>query len=459
MKIIDAHSVFRTRWDSIILILTILSVLVVPFQFAILHQLTLTGILFVYAIDLFFLTDLYLNSITTFRIAGREITDRKPIWEHYLKTNFIPDLLAAFPFDAFFLFFPGLQIAGIPLFLWLRLLRLIRIQHLFVILRRWQGHHWANPGYLRLSRFFIIIMLFVHLTACFWYLAAHLAGFPEKSWVVLAHLRDSDPATIYIRSLYWTVTSLTTVGYGDIVAHLNYEYIFAIVVMITGASMYAFIIGNVASVISNLDVRKARYMSRIEGIKLFFRQRNLSPQLIERVRNFYEYRWTHHRGIDEQHIFNDLPDPLRLEVMMELTRDLLETVPLFKFSSPNLKNVLLLALTAKTYDPDSLLVRPGETAKEIFFISKGNVDITDESGAITYCTMTGGDYFGETSIILGETRNVKARATTFCETFVLGSADFMRIKAEYPEFIGVMKTISGTKTEKTTQLLLQGAVL
>ena len=43
---------------------------------------------------------------------------------------------------------------------------------------------------------------------------------------------------------------MTTVGYGDITPHLNYEYVFTIIVMIIGAFMYAFIIGNIASLIS-----------------------------------------------------------------------------------------------------------------------------------------------------------------------------------------------------------------
>jgi CRP-like cAMP-binding protein len=179
----------------------------------------------------------------------------------------------------------------------------------------------------------------------------------------------------------------------------------------------------------------------------------------ERVRNYNEYRWAHHRGLDEQLILNDLPDPLRLEVMMQLTRDLLENVPLFKYSSPNLKNVLLLALKAKTYDPGSLLARPGETAKEIFFISMGDVDIIDQAGDKKYATLSSREYFGHLSLILGEQRTAGACATTFCETFILQADDFSRIKNEYPEFLEVMRRMSSENTEITSQLMLNGIVL
>lgn len=437
----------------------LVSILVVPFQFAIKNEITFTGSLIIYIIDLFFLLNLFLNSRTSFRIAGEEVVDKPSLKKHYFKTTFGVDLLATLPFDALFLLWPGLEIGGISVVFWLRLLRLIRIQTLFVIFRRWQDQNWVNPGYLRIARFLIVILILSHIISCGWYLSSFISGFPPGSWMVLEGIQNSTAATIYIRSLYWTITTMTTVGFGDITPHLNYEYVFTIISMIIGASMYAFIIGNIASLFSNLDVQKSAYWSKTDAIKLYLRNRGVPDQLNKRVRNYYEYRWFHHRGLDEQLIFNDLPDPLRLEVMMQLTRDLLENVPLFKYSSSNLKNVLLLALKAKTYDPESLLARPGEAAKEIYFISKGTVDIIDQTGEKKHATLSSGEYFGDISILLGEHRTAGARATTFCEAFILDAEDFFRIKDDYPEFREVMKKMSSEKTEKTMQLMLDGVVL
>jgi voltage-gated potassium channel len=229
--------------------------------------------------------------------------------------------------------------------------------------------------------------------------------------------------------------------------------------MIIGAFMYAFIIGNIASLISSLDIQKATYWNKIDSIKLYLRYRGVPVNLNNRVRNYYEYRWVNHRGLEEQKILNDLPDPLRLEVMMQLTKGLLDNVPLFKHSSKNLKNVLLLALKARTYNPNSYIVRSGETAKEIFFISKGAMDIINETNNKKYASMSEGDYFGNLSIMLSEKRTASVRTTEFCEIFVLYSEDFFRIKEEYPEFMKVMKKMSSEKTEKTIQLMLEGVIL
>ena len=148
MKIIKEQGRFRTNWDLLILILIVISILLIPFQFAIQHKVTFVGSLIVYAIDFFFIIDIFLNAQTSFKVAGREISDRVTVKNHYFKTNLRIDFLATLPIDLLFILWPGFEFVGISLVIWLRLLRLLRVQHLFVILKRWQNHNWVNPGYL-----------------------------------------------------------------------------------------------------------------------------------------------------------------------------------------------------------------------------------------------------------------------------------------------------------------------
>lgn len=45
----------------------------------------------------------------------------------------------------------------------------------------------------------------------------------------------------YLYSLYWSVTTLTTIGYGDIVAVNNIERLIAIIAMLCGGFIYAYV--------------------------------------------------------------------------------------------------------------------------------------------------------------------------------------------------------------------------
>ena len=51
------------------------------------------------------------------------------------------------------------------------------------------------------------------------------------------------------------------------------------------------------------------------------------------------------------------------------------------------------------------------------------------------------------------------KALTFCEVSILTSAQFNRIRSEYPEFREVLRKVSAEKTETVVNLLLKGVTL
>jgi len=363
------------------------------------------------------------------------------------------------PFDALFLLWGDMSIEGISIVLWIRMLRLIRVKYVFSIIDKLRYTSWINPGYLRISKFFFIIIILAHFVACAWYLAAYFTGFQPDSWVQLSGLIETTPPDAYLRSLYWTVTTLTTVGYGDITPHLNYEYVISIITMASGAFMYAFIIGNIASIISNLDSQKASFRSKVDTMSMYLKKRGIPTELNDRIRNYYDYIWTHHRGFDEYYFLRELPHSLRLEVLLQLTKELLAETPIFKQSSVELRHILLMALQARTYDPGSIIARAGHKGKEMFFISKGEVEIRLGDKTETKMVLKRGDYFGDLSMLTGELRTANAVALEFSEIFVLHADDFSRIKEEYPEFAKVLKKISSEKSDKTSKMILEGIVL
>jgi hyperpolarization activated cyclic nucleotide-gated potassium channel 1 len=58
---------------------------------------------------------------------------------------------------------------------------------------------------------------------CLWYYAAKLRNFDETTWVNQLGFQDETPGFLYLTSIYWAVTTIATVGFGDIHAENELE--------------------------------------------------------------------------------------------------------------------------------------------------------------------------------------------------------------------------------------------
>jgi len=450
----------RLIWDALILLLIVISSVLVTYQFAFDQAGALEGFQFLYLIDLFFLLDIVFNCVTTYRARGVEILNRKQCTEHYARRLLAVDVLASVPFDllAWVLIGNGHLLGG-SLVLALRLLRLLRIVRLFVILKRWEAFSWSNPSVLRVIKYFVSILLLIHWLACFWFYSAFAAGFPSDSWVVRAGIQGADAISQFVRSLYWTITTMTTVGYGDITPGRTAEYILAGLIMLMGASLYAFIIGSIASLLNSIHAAKNQHWDRIESVTEFLREHRAPAELNEEVRNYYEHVWERHRGVDRNQMLDDLPPPLRLSVLLHLTAKIRHTVPLFKYSSELLRDELLTSLESRTYTPGSLIAQEGDRGNSIFFIAEGTVEIISVENEKSYGTLSEGDYFGFMSLTLGERRTASIKAVGYCEVLNLDRSRFNQIKEEFPEFSAVLKKVSAERSEQLSELVMEGIVL
>ena len=82
-----------------------------------------------------------------------------------------------------------------------------------------------------------------------------------------------------------------------------------------------------------------------------------------------------------------------------------------------------------------------------------------DEGRRSHGILEAGEHFGDLSLMLGEKRTAGVRATTYCDVFVLDREDFNRIKDQYSELRDVLKSVSGEKSERMSELVLEGVIL
>ena len=99
----------------------------------------------------------------------------------------------------------------------------------------------------------MIFILASHIATCFWIILASLMGNSEYDGTWLeSFYKDglNEGLSIYYVSFYWCITTITTVGYGDISGTNNVERMFCAFVMVVGVIMFSLANGALASIIS-----------------------------------------------------------------------------------------------------------------------------------------------------------------------------------------------------------------
>jgi hypothetical protein len=69
---------------------------------------------------------------------------------------------------------------------------------------------------------------------------------------------DQNESELYLTSLYYTVTTMTTVGYGDINGASTLERGVSILIMMVGVIAFSFATGSLTSILSNYDQANAK---------------------------------------------------------------------------------------------------------------------------------------------------------------------------------------------------------
>lgn len=422
-------------WDLGIFLFTVFTAIEIPLELVFGAGMDRRSLLFEIGGSLLFATDIALRFRTAILQNGKWVVDPGRVAAHYLKTTFVVDFFAAVPWTllVFTLVGPPVTHAnGLP-DLWslhtLDLLSLFRLIRVLDFTRRLERDAFINPSTLRLSTLIFWMVLFSHWIACAWY---YLQGDGSAA----LH------ADNYLRALYFTTTTIMTVGYGDITPKTNPQIIFTIGVQIFGAGFYGYLIGNLASILANIDLIRTQFREKFDKISAFIKYYNLPADLQKRIRKYYTHLWEVRRGQDDAGALSDLPRSLKTEVSLFLNRPIVEKVPFMKDASEEIIRDIVLNLSPVIALPDEVIFQEGERGEEMYFISRGTVEVISADGRTVYATMTEGNFFGEIALILDSPRTATVRASDYADLYTISRKTFDHIIADYPDFAAKIRTLA-----------------
>ncbi|CAM9669824.1 unnamed protein product [Ectocarpus fasciculatus] len=480
------ESTEKLAWDIVMMVLIIFSSFVNPLkigfditsQGALLVIEVLVDFAFIFHIGLIFRTTVMdaetKETITDVReISARQGRKIQLFFPHvlYLKGWFVLDVVSSLPVA---LIAHMVDVTGQENFFYmLKLLRTLKLHQLSVIstavLQRFEDRDF-NPSMFRIYIFVFTFVLVVHFIACgYWFVSRTTDPEFEGLWVPEQEYLDAALYLKYARALYFSLV----ITYGnDLKPENDVEYMFSNICLTLALLTNAVIIGSATNLLSNMDagaVAKKTQMDGINGYMRFRKARRLSAYLEQRlfslvpkglqkrIRTFYEYLWDSGQDSHSCGLFEEMPEKLKLQLNIALKKRLIDQVPLFKTFSPSGTIALVQNLIPSIILPGELIVRQGEPATCMFFISRGSVRVTvpetedcdDEFPEETYIISLGaGSFFGEVALLEEEhLRTANVRAEAFTELQVMHATDFKALAEVFPEFKTAVKSISSSRVK------------
>ena len=475
MWLIHPDSWFKRTWNIILMVILLYTAIIMPFRIAFENVVfwdAWTVIEFI--IDGTFLTDVILTFFSMYyKSDGRLISNRSKILKNYVCGWFVLDIFACIPFSIVDYF--DQSSSNMPQGKYNNLFRLIRVPRMYKLFRvvrilkafrhykdnklleKCQDCLQLNSRLYKLLKFLCSVLLCVHIAGCFWFFSARLYDYEPDTWVTRYGYQDEDNWTKYLASIYWAVTTVTTVGYGDIAGKTDLEMILCVAWMFIGVGFYSFTIGSLSSFLTSIDTRETVLSAKMAAIQEFAKETGISPDCKLKIRNAIRYN-TYKQGTvwsDKHSLFNELPKALRFEVVSSMYNGIYKEFPMFAKKDPSFTIFVMPLLKPLRISSGDYLYKEGDYADEVYFITRGRVNFVIRGSEIVYKSFLRGSYVGEIEVIRHSPRINNAIGYGECEFLVLGKHDFSEMLSEFPNERKEIVKVANERARRNKQAVME----
>ncbi|XP_054584083.1 cyclic nucleotide-gated cation channel alpha-3 [Eptesicus fuscus] len=386
-----------------------------------------------YAADVLYGLDVLVRARTGFLEQGLMVRDTRRLWRHYTETlQFKLDVLCLVPTDLAY-FKLGVNCPE------LRFNRLLKFARLFEFFDRTETRT-SYPNVFRIGNLVLYILVIIHWNACIYFAISKFIGFGTDSWVYpnISNPEYGRLSRKYIYSLYWSTLTLTTIGETPPPVK-DEEYLFVVVDFLVGVLIFATIVGNVGSMISNMNASRTEFQAKMDAIKQYMQLRKVTKDLETRVLRWFDYLWANRKTVDEREVLKSLPDKLKAEIAINVHLDTLKKVRIFQDCEAGLLVELVLKLRPAVFSPGDYICKKGDIGREMYIIKEGKLAVVADDGLTQFVVLSDGSYFGEISILnikgskSGNRRTANIRSIGYSDLFCLSKDDLMEALTEYPD--------------------------
>jgi len=330
----------------------------------------------------------------------------------------ILELLSGTPWDIIALIYAGATSSPTVTLQFVALLRLGRVLYIArvptylssvdLFLDRVQLH--LNFQLLRIIKLSVVIVVVLHWMSCAWYLLAlhpYNGGFTPNlstnatvgsppiyglegidgsvssiSWLTFgphsSTFLSAGRWEHYLWSLYWSIATLTTSGFGDLKPTNQGEMLLNMLMILAGDIVYGAIIGGLCVHAANKYAPVATYTNKMARLMAYLRHRNIPTRLQQRLLRYEQYMFDKTHGLDaeDKDVTRDLSSKLRSDVLYSMHESLLLAVPFFEGCSQHFLSGVATLLREHTFLPGEIVYHQGDVGESLYILTQGEMRVT-----------------------------------------------------------------------------------
>jgi hypothetical protein len=220
-----------------------------------------------------------------------------------------------------------------------------------------------------------VTLFALHSSACiFLWIAFHHRD-KEQTWLgsQVRGFTDRSVWVGYTYAVYWSITTLATVGYGDLHAVNPGEMAFATAYMLFNLGLTSYIIGNMTNLIVHAATNTFTMRDMLRRVSTFGSANQLPRELREQMTASAQLRFNAGEVVQQQQLLSDLPRALRSGVARHLFGDTVRRCYLFQGVSGGLVVQLVSEMAAEYFPPKADIVLQNETSTDCYIVVSGAV--------------------------------------------------------------------------------------
>lgn len=457
---VEAQSPLHLRWLKVVAGSTGFIAIIVPYRLAFdaCTQWTpaaATANLLQVACTLIFTLDIWVNWKLRESEVSIEIYEEKHR-NSYTSDRLLWDVVAAVPID-----YVALPVAANAL--WFCLPRCIKVKNMVhymnEIHRQSVSYEWA-----RFKTIWLLYLLAMYWGACVYFGVASLNGYGAEwnAWLPTedVHITDLlEPSSTGLglrifRGVFFAVTAFVKKGRTFVPASTSTD-VFTIIICFVGLLTMSFMIGEISSLYISFIGNEVKFRKDQIEVELYLSRWKIGVAMKARVRLFLSTLWSSHRGVNYQHIFDELPRSIRRETVLHIAELPMKVLmarvfrPLAHGDTGSIK-VLASAIADKlrfeSYPRGERVVVEGTIPKGMFFVVKGQ--LAPSSAETPHATRIyrdvrykKGSFFGEQGLLGYSVSKVSVRTVKASDLLSLSTDDLLAALETHSYFSIALKLV------------------